>query len=273
MAARRARRGSPVARRARSGGFVALLLLGLAGCGGGTSEPPPAPANAVPAGTKLGSAAITGRVTLAGAPPRRAAVRMSGEAGCRKPGAPEALSEDLVVSADGGVRDVWVRVASGLGERAFAPPAAEVDIDQSGCLFVPHVVMAQTNQKVTLRNSDALVHNVHALARANPVFNVSLPGQGRSITRYFPHPEAVRVKCDLHTWMGGYIVVGASPYQTLTSDDGRFALRGLPAGTYDIEAWQETLGTKRLTVTLSEGETKTLDVAFEAPAGGPAARR
>ena len=246
-------------------GFLALAFFLLAACGG-SSEPPKSPPGAIPAGQSIGSASVAGRVLFQGSPPPRRPVQMSGEAGCHKPGGPEALSEDLVVAADGGVRGVWVRVVSGLADRAFAPPEEAVEVDQEGCRFTPHVVKAQVNQKILFKNSDALVHNVHAVAKANQGFNVSLSGQGRSAQRFFTKPEAVRIKCDLHAWMGGYVVVGDDPFQSVTTEDGAFAIEGLPAGTYELEAWQEKLGTQRQSVTLADGERKELTFELRAVA-------
>lgn len=244
-----------------------VAALALQGCGGSGSTPPAPPPGAIAAGQSIGQAVLSGRVVFKGAAPARKPVRMAGEAACHKPGSPDALSEDLIVGNDGALRNVWVRVVSGLGQRTFAPPAAAVEIDQSGCTFRPHVVAAQANQIVRFKNSDPVVHNVHAVAKENDAFNVSLSGQGRHAERFFGKPEAVRIKCDLHAWMGGYVVVGDSPFQAVTGEDGSFTLPGLPAGTYEIEAWQETLGTARQSVTLAEGERK--EIAFTFPVDAP----
>jgi plastocyanin len=239
-----------------------ILALALQGCGGSGSAPPPPPPGAIAAGQSIGQAVLAGRVVFRGAAPERKPVKMAGEAGCHKPGSPEALSEDLIVGDEGALRNVWVRVVSGLGNRTFAPPASAVDVDQSGCTFRPHVVAAQINQVVRFKNSDPVVHNVHAVAKENDPFNVSLSGQGRHAERFFGKPEAVRIKCDLHAWMGGYVVVNDSPFQAVTGEDGAFTLSGLPTGTYAIEAWHELLGTARQSVTLADGEHKAITITF-----------
>jgi plastocyanin len=190
---------------------------------------------------------------------------MTGEAACHRPDS-ETLTEDVIVAADGGLKNAWVRLVSGLGDRVFAPPAEAAVMDQAGCVFVPHVLAVQTNQVVTFANSDPVLHNVRSVATANRQFNLSMPGRGRTVRRYFSAPEVVRIRCDLHAWMGAFILVESHPFHQVTGDDGVFALRGLPAGEYAVEAWHEKLGTRREVVTLAERETRRLEFAFAAPA-------
>src|SRR5882724_6929549 len=172
------------ARPMRLRAAAALLLglgagTGLLACGGSADQAPPAPAGAITAGSSIGKGSIAGRVLFRGTPPARRPIAMSGEASCHKPDG-GALSEDLIVNPDGTLRNVYVHVVSGLGSRVFAPPAPPAEVDQKGCLFVPHLLAVQTNQIILFKNSDPAVHNVHARATQNVAFNVSMSGQGRT---------------------------------------------------------------------------------------------
>ena len=187
---------------------------------------------------------------------------MSSEAACHKPGA-ETLSEDVIVAGDGSLRNVLVHITSGLGDRVFAPPAQHAVMDQKGCAFVPHVLDAQSDQLIDFANGDPVVHNVRAGAVRNG-FNISMPANGKVVSRYFTTPEVVKIRCDIHAWMGGYVAVDGHPFHQVTGDDGSFTLRGLPAGEYVIEAWQEKLGSQQRTIRLNEGETQRLDFSFPA---------
>ena len=230
---------------------------------GGTA---PAAPGAAPAAEAAGSASVTGRAMFTGKPPKRRPITMTADPGCQHPGGGEALSDDVLVAEDGALQNVWVRVVSGLGGRTFTPPAAAIELDQAGCAFTPHAAIAMTGQAILFKNGDKVAHNVHALPKLNPGFNVTLPPGGKPSERRFTKAEAVRVKCDIHPWMGSWVLVHDAPFQSLTGSDGRFAIQGLPAGTYEIEAWHERLGAlPKQSVTLGDGEAKTIDFSFAPP--------
>ncbi len=238
------------------------LALFLCTCGG-PEGPPSTPAGAIPAGRAIGSATVIGRVLFAGTPPPRKPLRMSGESACHRPDDP-ALSEDVIVNPDGSLRNVFVQVVSGLGDRVFAPPAEPAGMDQQGCLFIPHVLPAQVNQIVVFKNSDPAAHNVRSVGTRNRPFNVSMSTKGRSVQRFFPEPEFIKIRCDIHAWMSAWIPVTAHPFFALTSNDGVFRIQGLPAGEYTIEAWHETLGTQNRNVTVTDGGIHEIAFTFAA---------
>ena len=74
------------------------------------------------------------------------------------------------------------------------------------------------------------------------------------------------VKCDVHHWMASYVGVFGNPYFAVSGKDGKFTIPGLPAGTYEIEAWHEKLGTKTATVKVGAEPAVTADFAFAPPA-------
>src|SRR2546422_9680038 len=115
---------------------------------------------------------------------------------------------------------------------------------------------------IEFANSDPVVHNVRAIAEKNRLFNVSMPGKGRTVRRYFSVPEVVKIRCDIHAWMSAFIPVESHPFHRLTGDDGSFALRGLPAGQYVVEAWHERLGSRQQAGQVAEGETRKVDFTF-----------
>ena len=248
----------------RPRGVLPLALVVIcAACTDTSQKPPPVPADAIPAGTRIGTAAITGRVLFSGTVKPPEAISMSSDAACHKKQDGEPTREDLLVGAGGALRNVFVHVATGLEGRHFAPPAVPVQLDQRGCTYRPHVVGLQVGQQLLLVNSDPTLHNVHTLSTANKPFNFGMSVEGQKSARYFAAPEVmIRTKCDVHPWMGSWIGVVPHPFFAVTGADGAFSLSGLPAGQYVIEAWHETAGAQRQTVSLADGETKEITFTY-----------
>jgi hypothetical protein len=228
---------------------VALLASAFvaAGCGGGQTERPAANATADGPGT------ITGKITFEGQRPERTPVRMAADPNC-KPNAEQALSDALVVAEDGGLKNVFVYVKDGLGDRIYATPTAPVVLDQIGCQYEPHVFGVHVGQPIEIRNSDPTLHNVHAIPKTNTEFNFGQQASTPPVIRMFDQPEiGVSVRCDVHGWMRSYANVVEHPFFSVSEEDGTFEIKGLPPGTYTIEAWHERLGTQTQSVTIPEG--------------------
>jgi hypothetical protein len=91
-----------------------------------------------------------------------------------------------------------------------------------------------------------------------------MPGAVTEVEYTFSKEEFMfGIKCDVHPWMGAWVAVMAHPYFAVTGKTGTYTLSGLPAGTYEIEAWHERLGTRTSTVTLADGETTEIDFTFK----------
>ena len=170
-------------------------------------------------------------------------------------------TETVVAGANGALQNVFVYVKDGLGNLAFPVPTTPVVLDQKGCQYRPHVFGVQVGQPVEILNSDATLHNIHALPMTNQEFNVGQPLQGlRTPTSSARKEVMVPFKCDVHKWMNAFVGVLDHPFYAVTGATARSRLKGLPPGTYTVEAWHETLGTKTQSVTVGAKETK--DVAF-----------
>ena len=125
----------------------------------------------------------------------------------------------------------------------------------------------RVGQPLVILNSDPTLHNIHAMPKGNTEFNTGQPIQGMKTMHTFDKPEVmVPFKCDVHGWMNAYVGVLDHPYFAVTGPDGSFTLKGLPPGTYTIEAWHEKLGTQTTQVTLGAKETKDANFTFKAPA-------
>src|SRR5437762_3117664 len=98
----------------------------------------------------------------------------------------------------------------------------------------------------------------------NRPFNISQPTNMTS-ERTFSVPEVmVPLECNVHGWMHAWLAVLPHPFFSVSGADGSFSIKGLPPGTYTIEAWHEKYGTQTATVTVAGSETKTADFSFAA---------
>ncbi len=154
----------------------------------------------------------------------------------------EKETEDLLLSANNGIKNAVVSLQNVPSDpkREGNFPAAKMD--QNQCSFTPRVVIVPVGGTVEFLNSDRLLHNVRSAGKENPPFNRAQP-HARSISFSFKQPEILRIDCDLHSWMRGWVVVAEHPFYAVTNEQGEFVLENVPRGKYTLQVWQETLGT------------------------------
>jgi len=241
---------------------LAALMLLAAACATESETPPEIPADALPAGTSLGSGTIEGRAVFLGDVPEAEMIDMRSDSACHRKRPDGAGRENLVLNPDKSLRNVLVHVVGGAGG-FFAPPESPVVLDQQGCVYQPHVVGIQVGQPLTIVNSDPTLHNVHSVSKANKPFNFGMAVEGQKSTRYFHAEEVtVKLKCDVHPWMSSYVGVFSHPFFAVTGDAGGFAIDGLAAGEYVVEAWHESLGPIRKTVTVTADQPASVNFEF-----------
>jgi len=247
-------------------GGVFLLTVCSRGDDGAARAAPAGGAPASASETQAG-ATITGKVKFTGARPTNPRIDMTEEAACKaKYKTTPPTAETVVVNANGTLENVFVYVKAGLPADAKYPtPATPVVIDQDGCRYHPHVLGIMVGQSLEIRNSDPVLHNIKAKPVKNRPFNVSQPSAGMKTTRTFAASEVmIPLECNVHGWMNAYVGVLPHPFFAVTGADGSFSIKGLPAGTYTIEAWHEKYGTQTATVTVPATGTKAADFTFAA---------
>ncbi len=244
-----------------------LPILMLAAAGWRTAGMPVSgeryamPASAGPGGT------ITGKVTFTGRVPRNPVMNMRADPKCAARYDTMPHLQLVVVNPNGTLANVFVYVKAGLPDGATYPgPASPVILDQAVCEHHPRVFGIMVGQPLEIRNSDPQLHNIRVLATQNESFNLALPTAGTTVTHTFTVPEVMlTLVCDLHGWMRAYAGVLPHPFFATTGTDGQFTISGLPPGTYTVEAWHETFGTHRATITVPENATETVDFAYTRP--------
>ena len=251
------------------GWMMAGLLVFALACGGGedAGEVADAPEmeEALVTVDPAKAATITGKVKLEGDVPKMliSNINMSAEPDCK--GLHEAAPPaEVVVASDGMLQNVFVWVKSGI-EGKFAVSSTPAMLDQKGCIYRPHVLAVQAGQMIKISNSDPTTHNVHPLPDTNREWNRSQPAQGPDIEYKFPRQEImIAVKCNIHPWMRSYISVVNHPFFAVSGANGSFEIKGLPAGSYTIEAVHERFGPQEMSVTLGDAESKDIEFSYSA---------
>jgi len=169
-------------------------------------------------------------------------------------------NETLLVSADGRLRNAAV-ILRPLSTVA-APQPKTVVLDNQHCAFTPHVQVVPVGSELLLKNSDPILHTVHARLGQETLFNIGLP-KWRQVIKRLDRGGVIRIDCDvLHTWMSAAIIVTDSPYYFVSNDKGEFFFDGIPAGAYEIEIWHERLGRQSLRIAVRDNGTTDVDVVF-----------
>jgi hypothetical protein len=175
--------------------------------------------------------------------------------------------QDVLLTEDGKLQNVIVFVRSGYEGRSYTTPTEPMFLDQQHCVYGPHVFTIMTNQKLTVRNSDDTFHNVHAMPAANPVVSLAQPTIGMENTITFPHRETpFRIGCDLHGWMSAWVGVFDHPFHTTSGETGTYELR-VPAGRYEVAAWHEKYGERRMSVEVADKTETELNFSFSTKGG------
>lgn len=246
---------------------ITLSVL-LAACGGeAPKETPKETPKDAPKGGEPAAAmgTVMGKISFEGPVPENPKIQMKADPKC--PQDPNARQEDFVVT-DGGLDNVIVYISSPVTGK-FPTPTEPKVIDQHGCHYVPHAFTVQTNQPIKILNSDDTAHNINAQAQKNTPFNFAQPVKGAQNTKTFDKPEMpLKVKCDVHSWMGAWIGVFDHPYHTVSAKGGNYEIK-LPPGKYEVTAWHEKYpkDPQKAMVEIKEGGgMEHVNFTFKAPA-------
>lgn len=129
---------------------------------------------------------------------------------------------------------------------------ARHEMDQKGMKFLPMVLAVTVGDTVDFLNHDGVLHNV--FSRSHEGFDLGnfSPLQKRS--RTFDAPGVYRIGCRFHPDMLGWVFVGRTRFAAAVDGKGRYAIRGVPPGSYELAVWNAHLPAARKRVTVAAGQ-------------------
>jgi len=200
---------------------------------------------------------ISGMVKFKGAAPAAKKLEVTKD---KEVCAKSAKSDPSLIVSGGNLVNAVVSITDIKKGKKMEPQ--KVTLDQNGCEYHPHVLAFVAGSSVDIANPDGILHNVHSYSKANSQFNMAQPKFKKTITVKIDKPEVISVKCDVHGWMSGWFFAADNPYFAVTDNSGGFKLTDVPAGTYNVEVWHETLGkvSQKVTVKAKEEAKVTFEM-------------
>ncbi|HWY85820.1 MAG TPA: hypothetical protein VNX28_03795 [Gemmataceae bacterium] len=120
----------------------------------------------------------------------------------------------------------------------------KVVLDQPLCAFIPHALAMREGQDLVAKNSANIAHNLKWTGVANPGGNVLIPAGGsldvKGLVADLRFP--VKLECNIHPWMNGWLRIFPHPYYAVTDADGAFEIKDAPAGPHRLMVWNGTDG-------------------------------
>jgi plastocyanin len=254
--------------------LIALACFAALGCdekkeGAQPATPAPttthAPASGAAAAPASGAAAlpsgdrgdVKGTVVVTGKIPVMEDLKRNSDAFCAKK---QMKDESVVAGKKGELANVVVTIK---GLPATPPPKEKATLSQDDCMYRPRVQGVVDGQPLEIKNGDPVLHNVHTYEGARTLFNIAqVPGTPNVEKTFTQNGVVLKFKCDVHQWMTGYVWVQNNRYFAVSDNDGKFEIKDVPVGTYDIEAWHERFGTKPGKVTVTKDKPAEVKIEF-----------
>jgi plastocyanin len=164
---------------------------------------------------------------------------------------------------EGAVDSPWVKRYQALvyidHMKGDFPHTQNAFMSQKNLVFAPHILPVVKGTTVDFTNDDTVAHNVFSPPGAATRFNLGLYGPGVKKTVTFDTLGEVPLLCVVHPEMLGYVIVLQNPYFALTDTAGRFQIKNVPPGTYQLKVWDEKLAGSSQQVAVTAGKTTTVE--------------
>ncbi len=140
---------------------------------------------------------------------------------------------------------------------SFPQPTERARLDQIDFNFIPHILAIQVGTRVDFYNLDPVFHNVFSFSNPKKFDLGRYPkNHFKSVT--FDKPGLIKLFCEIHSDMSGFILVLKTPYFTYPDSEGKFSL-DIPAGDYYLRVWQEDGNPLQAQIQVPDEQTYSLN--------------
>lgn len=206
---------------------------------------------------------VKGQVTIDGAAPAMADLKMTGHADEPKCHAGPKKDQTWIVSEKGGVANVAVILEAPEGkffavDEKLVKECKEPSIDQPFCVYEPQLVALfpvyndkdgkaiDTGLKLLVKNTGAISHNTKFKGelKKNPGYGKDL-APGKTEPCEFKYQKSpIDISCDKHTWMSATLLTFDHPFFAVTDKDGNFEIKNVPTGVdLTVKVWHKAVPT------------------------------
>lgn len=140
-------------------------------------------------------------------------------------------------------------IGEDIDSKKYTPKDINLSMSSKQKKFEPSFVAGVVGSTVTFPNEDRILHNVFSLSKAK-TFDLGLYPKGEKKTVTFDKAGVIKVYCNIHPKMVGYVVVLNNPFYGVTDKNGKFTIKDAPMGDYKIAAWHR----------FGKGDTKPIKI-------------
>ena len=106
--------------------------------------------------------------------------------------------------------------------------------------FIPGTLIVAKGSTVAFPNLDRVRHSIYSFSKPAR-FEIDLYGRNQTRTQSFPASGTVKLGCNIHDQMRGYIRVADTQYAARTDANGFVTLRSVPGGRAAMTVWHPQL--------------------------------
>jgi plastocyanin len=152
---------------------------------------------------------------------------------------------------------IYIEKISG---KTFNPPKEHARMDQKNLKFHPHVLPILAGTTVDFLNSDDVLHNVFSPDQCADKMNLGTWPKGQTRSYTYKNPGCVTVMlCNVHPEMEAYVLALETPFYAVSAADGKYEIKDVPAGKYELKIWHEKLKAQTINVDVPESGSVTID--------------